>query len=223
MARPIWTGTLSFGLLNVPVSLMSGGRSVDLHFRMLDSRSNTPVRYERQMPDGSKEVYATSDGVTTGGYNARRIFLTQVIDPAGNIATLNYDATFRLTSVTDAAGRNTTFSYGLTSYPLLVTQITDPFGRHADLTYDASLRLATITDVVGITSTFGYDANGLVNVLTTPYGTSNFAFGQVSNASTDYKWLEATDPLGASERVEYWNIQPTGGTNLTQADTPPPR
>ena len=24
MARPIWTGTLSFGLLNVPVSLMSG-------------------------------------------------------------------------------------------------------------------------------------------------------------------------------------------------------
>ena len=31
-ARPIWTGTLSFGLLNVPVSLMSGERSVDLHF-----------------------------------------------------------------------------------------------------------------------------------------------------------------------------------------------
>jgi DNA end-binding protein Ku len=47
MARPIWTGTLSFGLLNVPVSLMSGERSVDLHFRMLDSRSNTRVRYQR--------------------------------------------------------------------------------------------------------------------------------------------------------------------------------
>ncbi|MGH8088075.1 MAG: Ku protein, partial [Stenotrophomonas sp.] len=34
MARPIWTGTLSFGLLNVPVSLMSGERKVDLQFRM---------------------------------------------------------------------------------------------------------------------------------------------------------------------------------------------
>jgi DNA end-binding protein Ku len=56
MARPIWTGTLSFGLLNVPVSLMSGERSVDLHFRMLDSRSNTPVRYERVNAETGEEV-----------------------------------------------------------------------------------------------------------------------------------------------------------------------
>lgn len=56
MARPIWTGTLSFGLLNVPVSLMSGERSVDLHFRMLDSRSNTPVRYERVNAETGDEV-----------------------------------------------------------------------------------------------------------------------------------------------------------------------
>lgn len=56
MARPIWSGTLSFGLLNVPVSLMSGERSVDLHFRMLDSRSNTPVRYERVNAETGEEV-----------------------------------------------------------------------------------------------------------------------------------------------------------------------
>ena len=56
MARPIWTGTLSFGLLNVPVSVMSGERSVDLHFRMLDSRSNTPVRYERVNAETGEEV-----------------------------------------------------------------------------------------------------------------------------------------------------------------------
>jgi DNA end-binding protein Ku len=56
MARPIWTGTLSFGLLNVPVSLMSGERSIDLHFRMLDSRSNTPVRYERVNAETGEEV-----------------------------------------------------------------------------------------------------------------------------------------------------------------------
>jgi DNA end-binding protein Ku len=56
MARPIWTGTLSFGLLNVPVSLMSATRSVDLHFRMLDSRSNTPIRYERVNAETGDEV-----------------------------------------------------------------------------------------------------------------------------------------------------------------------
>jgi len=56
MARPIWNGTISFGLLNVPVQLHSGERSVDLHFRMLDSRDNTPVRYERVNSESGEEV-----------------------------------------------------------------------------------------------------------------------------------------------------------------------
>ena len=56
MARPIWTGTLSFGLLNVPVSLMSGERKVDLHFRMLDSRDKKPIRYERVNAETGEEV-----------------------------------------------------------------------------------------------------------------------------------------------------------------------
>src|SRR5690606_19396100 len=56
MARPIWTGTLSFGLLNVPVSLMSGERRTDLHFRMLDSRDHKPVRYERVNAETGEEV-----------------------------------------------------------------------------------------------------------------------------------------------------------------------
>jgi DNA end-binding protein Ku len=56
MARPIWTGTLSFGLLNVPIQLMAGERRTDLSFRMLDSRNNKPVRYERVNSDTGEEV-----------------------------------------------------------------------------------------------------------------------------------------------------------------------
>lgn len=56
MARPIWTGTLSFGLLNVPVSLMSGERKVDISFRMLDSRDKKPIRFERVNADTGEEV-----------------------------------------------------------------------------------------------------------------------------------------------------------------------
>jgi len=56
MARPIWTGTLSFGLLNVPVSLMTGERRVDLHFRMLDARNKKPIRYERVNAETGAEV-----------------------------------------------------------------------------------------------------------------------------------------------------------------------
>lgn len=56
MARPIWSGTLSFGLLNVPVSLMSGERKVDLQFRMLDSRDRKPIRFERVNAETGEEV-----------------------------------------------------------------------------------------------------------------------------------------------------------------------
>lgn len=56
MARPIWTGTLSFGLLNIPISLMSGERKTDLSFRMLDSRDRKPIRFERVNADTGEEV-----------------------------------------------------------------------------------------------------------------------------------------------------------------------
>ncbi|MES2403956.1 MAG: Ku protein [Pseudomonadota bacterium] len=55
-ARPIWSGTITFGLLNIPVQLMSGERHVDLHFRMLDSRNNARIRYERVNEETGEEV-----------------------------------------------------------------------------------------------------------------------------------------------------------------------
>jgi len=56
MARPIWSGTLTFGLLNIPVSLMAGERKTDISFRMLDSRNNRPIRYERVNSETGEEV-----------------------------------------------------------------------------------------------------------------------------------------------------------------------
>jgi DNA end-binding protein Ku len=56
MARPIWTGTLSFGLLNIPIKLMPGEKRTDIHFRMLDSRDNAPIRYERVNSETGEEV-----------------------------------------------------------------------------------------------------------------------------------------------------------------------
>lgn len=56
MARPIWTGSLSFGLLNIPIQLMPGERRTDISFRMLDSRTRDPVRYERVNAETGEEV-----------------------------------------------------------------------------------------------------------------------------------------------------------------------
>ncbi|MGN6312342.1 MAG: Ku protein [Rhodanobacteraceae bacterium] len=56
MPRPIWSGTITFGLLNIPVQLMTAERHTDLHFRMLDSRNNAPIRYERVNEETGEEV-----------------------------------------------------------------------------------------------------------------------------------------------------------------------
>ncbi|MGH8233752.1 MAG: Ku protein [Rhodanobacteraceae bacterium] len=56
MPRPIWTGTISFGLLNIPIRLMTAERRVDLDFRMLDSRDKSLIRYERINAETGEEV-----------------------------------------------------------------------------------------------------------------------------------------------------------------------
>jgi RHS repeat-associated protein len=170
--------------------------------------------YELRLPDGGKQVFSHPDGATT---KPRRIFLTQMVDSAGNALTLNYDNQLRLTSITDAAGRNTLFSYNLAAQPLLVTRITDPFGRHADLAYDANGRLASITDVLGLTSSFTYDAGGLVNAMTTPYGTSTFVYGQDTSPNVNSRFLEMTDPLGFTERLEFIHYKSNNTDNVTPA------
>jgi RHS repeat-associated protein len=161
--------------------------------------SKSPVTYERFRKDGSVEFYTQSDGSPS---YPRHVFLTQIVDPQGNPLSLSYDSKLRLTALTDATGRQTTFSYGLASSPLLVTQITDPFGRSAVLTYDGSGRLSSITDVIGLTSSFTYDASSLVNSMTTPYGTTQFAYAGTGNS----RYVLVTDPLGYNEREE--SLQP---------------
>ena len=47
MARPLWTGSLSFGLVNVPVQLFSAVRDLDLHFRQLHEKDGAPIETRR--------------------------------------------------------------------------------------------------------------------------------------------------------------------------------
>jgi len=57
MARPIWKGHISFGLVNVPVVLYSAERRAgDLSFRLIDSRNSASIRYERINEETGEEV-----------------------------------------------------------------------------------------------------------------------------------------------------------------------
>jgi RHS repeat-associated protein len=131
--------------------------------------------YELLSPDGSKLVFSQPDG-SVG--SSRKVFLTQVVDSAGNTVTLTYDDSLRLMAITDAIGQVTTLSYGLTNDIYKITRVTDPFGRFATFDYtqleigwtytlnttncivlsrpSRDWWLYRITDVLGLASQFRY-------------------------------------------------------------------
>ena len=47
MARAIWKGAISFGLVNIPIELHTAVRDTRPHFRMLHAKDKSPVRFER--------------------------------------------------------------------------------------------------------------------------------------------------------------------------------
>lgn len=56
MARPIWKGNISFGLVNIPISLHSAVKKNEMHFELLDRRTRSQVRYERVNEQTGQQV-----------------------------------------------------------------------------------------------------------------------------------------------------------------------
>jgi len=56
LSRPIWKGSIDFGLVNIPVSLYSAETPSRLDFDMLDKRDFSRVRYHRVNERTGKEV-----------------------------------------------------------------------------------------------------------------------------------------------------------------------
>ena len=54
--RPIWKGAISFGLVNIPINLMSAEEPSDLKFSMMDSKDHAKIKYQRVNADTGKEV-----------------------------------------------------------------------------------------------------------------------------------------------------------------------
>jgi len=56
MARAIWNGAISFGLVSIPVKLVSAVRSQRPRFHLLHGKDESPVRYQRVCERESKPV-----------------------------------------------------------------------------------------------------------------------------------------------------------------------
>jgi DNA end-binding protein Ku len=56
MARAIWKGSISFGLVNIPVGLFSAESPDELSFRQLDRRNLSPIGYRKYNKASGEEV-----------------------------------------------------------------------------------------------------------------------------------------------------------------------
>jgi DNA end-binding protein Ku len=56
MARALWTGAISFGLVNIPVKLLSAVQDSTLDLDMLDSRDHSNIRFKRVNENTGREV-----------------------------------------------------------------------------------------------------------------------------------------------------------------------
>jgi len=56
MARAIWKGSISFGLVNIPIALYPATRREELKFRLLRKGDLSPVNYKRVAEKDGKEV-----------------------------------------------------------------------------------------------------------------------------------------------------------------------
>ncbi len=56
MARAIWKGSISFGLVNIPIALYPATRREELKFRLLRAKDLSPVNYKRVAERDGKEV-----------------------------------------------------------------------------------------------------------------------------------------------------------------------
>lgn len=92
MPHAIWKGSISFGLVTIPVTLYPAEERRDLSFRMLDGRDMTPVKQRRVNERTGEEVpwddivkgYELEEGrfvvVTDEDFRAADVEATQTID-----------------------------------------------------------------------------------------------------------------------------------------------
>ena len=121
MPRSLWTGSLSFGLVNVPVAMFSGVADRDLHARQLHAKDHTPVETHRFCAEEDVEVpydeiangYETDDGdlviltdaelAAAAPHKSRTIDIEAFVD-LGDVDPITFDHPYVLMPTGEAEG-----------------------------------------------------------------------------------------------------------------------
>jgi|SRR5579859_355804 len=96
--------------------------------------------------------------------------LIAIIDRNGNTTQVTYNGSNQLTTVTDAASRTLTFTYGTSCSPALVTGVSSSPGISLSYSYDSQCRLNQVTKPDLTTVSFTYNTQSLITAVTDSNG-----------------------------------------------------
>ena len=82
--RAIWSGSISFGLVNVPVKLYSAVKQKDIHFNQLEESTGAHIKYKRVSEKTGKEV--DYDKIVKGYEIAKGKYVTITADELAAVA-----------------------------------------------------------------------------------------------------------------------------------------
>ena len=135
MARALWSGSLSFGLVNVPVQLVSAARDLDYHFHQLHEKDKVPIEQRRFCAqedvevgweeiahsyelDGGKEVVVTDEELASVEPRKTRTIDIEAFVDLADVDPIYFDHPYFLVPAGDSEGT-------LRAYALLVSAMGD--------------------------------------------------------------------------------------------------
>ena len=201
----------------------SGG-NCEIHFETYAElvqtfHSDLDAEYERRLPDGSVEVFSQVDGTGT----PRKVFMTEWRDPQGNKLTFSYDANMRLWKVTDAIDQDTILDYGDTG---------DIYQNHESHGRIRALRGVSLHRRPARAHHRRHRDGILLRVRDGrfylgddhPLRPNHVTRGEYEVVDPELgarqRWLEATNPLGGRERIEYISLNDTYPSQAPAAEVP---
>ena len=155
-------------------------------------------------PPGAQFSFAKdgSDYVMTGFNKQKTVFdsdgrLIRKETPNGNQLAFSYDASDRMTNMTDQTGQKLNFFYQNPSLPDCVTKVTDHLGRQCSYAYDTYGNLTTVTDLIENVWSYDY-LSGL------------------PNEELNHNMSSMTDPMDQTVEIAY--VSPTNNTVAWQVE-----
>ena len=111
MARAIWTGSISFGLVNVPVKLYSAQKQQDVHFHQLEEGTGARVRNKRVSEKTGREV--PYEKIVKGYEFGKGKYVTVTQDELEDIDPIFYERTYYLAPAGGSGSSGATKAYAL--------------------------------------------------------------------------------------------------------------